>query len=67
MIRGTDLREELRALGLDPDQVAERFICIAQKALENSPTHWRARVERERVTAIDIDRHSSQPRRQRGS
>jgi hypothetical protein len=51
----TDLaeaREELRARGLDPDQVARHLAHIAHEALERSPLNWRVRAEQERIAAL---------------
>lgn len=56
--------EELRAFGLDPDQVGERLEKVAERALRKSPYNWRnrsgeieeAKRRRESVDIADLSR-----------
>src|SRR5713226_4825451 len=44
--------EELRSIGIDPEQVGKRLGEYAREALKRSPLNWRVRAEEERREAL---------------
>lgn len=48
-LRGNDLVENLRARGLDPEQIASDF----QQLLKTHAPNWSEKAERERVAALE--------------
>lgn len=47
-----EARQELRSVGLDPDEIGKRLGQLARQSLETSPLNWRVRAERERTEAL---------------
>jgi hypothetical protein len=56
-----EVDEELRAVGLDPEEVGAKIAAIAEEAYRRSPLNWRQRARAERIEAEGRLRERSRP------